>query len=207
MSLKWLEWAKQIQSISQAGLAYSKDVYDIERFQQLRELSAEIMSMYTKLDMEIVKDLFTNEKGYQTPKVDIRAVIFQDHKILLVKEKSDGKWSLPGGWGDVGYSPSEVAVKEIKEETGYDAVANKLLAVLDNTRPHHHHPPSAYHVYKLFIQCTIIGGCATPSIETVDIAFFGKDELPTLSTARNTESQLQMLFEFLENPNKKVVLD
>lgn len=207
MSLKWLEWVKQIQSIAQAGLAYSKDEYDLERFQQLRELSVEIMSMYTKLDMEIVKDLFANEKGYQTPKVDIRAVIFQNRKILLVKEKTDGKWSLPGGWGDVGYSPSEVAVKEVKEETGYDAVSGKLLAVLDNTLPYHHHPPSAFHVYKLFIHCTIIGGCATPSIETVDIDFFGKDELPPLSTARNTESQIQMLFEFLEDPDKKVVLD
>ncbi|WP_042352833.1 NUDIX hydrolase [Bacillus massiliigorillae] len=207
MSIKWLEWAKQMQSIAQAGLMYSKDVFDIERFQQLRDLSCEIISMYTKLDMEIVKDLFANEKGYQTPKVDIRAVIFQDQKILLVKEHSDGKWSLPGGWGDVGYSPSEVAVKEVREETGYNAVAEKLLAVLDNTRPYHHHPPSAYHVYKLFIKCKIVSGSPTSSIETDEIAFFEKDKLPPLSTARNTESQIHMLFEFLDNPNKEVVLD
>ena len=207
MSIKWLEWAKQIQSIAQAGLTYSKDVYDIERFQQLRELSCEIISMYTKLDLETVTNLFATERGYQTPKVDIRAVIFQNQKILLVKEHSDGKWALPGGWGDVGYSPSEVAVKEVKEETGYDAIAKRLLAVLDNTRTYHHHPPSAYHVYKLFIQCEITGGSATTSIETDDVAFFGKDELPILSTPRNTESQIYTLFEFLNDPNKEVILD
>lgn len=207
MNLKWLEWAKQIQSIAQAGLTYSKDVFDLERFQQLRNLSVEIMSTYTTLDMEIVQKLFANETGYQTPKVDIRAVLFKDHKILLIQEKSDGKWALPGGWGDIGYSPSQVAVKEVKEETGYDSEAGRLLAVLDNTCACHNHPPSPYHIYKLFIRCHITGGKPKPGIETTDVAFFAQDELPVLSTARNTEPEIKLLFEFLENPNKEIVLD
>lgn len=120
MTVKWIDWVKQIQSIAQAGLTYSKDVYDIERFQQLRDISVSMMSHYTKTDWEVVENLFASETGYQTPKVDIRAVIFQNEKLLFVKEKSDRKWALPGGWADVGYTPTEVAAKEVLEETGYE---------------------------------------------------------------------------------------
>jgi 8-oxo-dGTP pyrophosphatase MutT (NUDIX family) len=116
MEPSWLAWAKQLQAIAQAGLTYSKDVYDIERFEAIRNLSIEILAKYTEMDSSIMKELFANETGYATPKVDIRAAVFKNNRILLVKEKSDGKWSLPGGWGDVGLSPSEVAVKEVKEE-------------------------------------------------------------------------------------------
>jgi hypothetical protein len=121
MEHKWLEWAKQIQAIAQAGLAYSKDVYDIERFQQLRELSIEIMAEHTETNKELIRTLFANETGYQTPKVDVRGVIFQDNKILLVKEKIDKKWTLPGGWADIGLTPAEAVKKEIFEEAGFIA--------------------------------------------------------------------------------------
>lgn len=131
MEQKWLEWAKEIQSIAQAGLTYSKDVYDLERFEQLRNLSIEIIASHTELDKKIIKNLFANDTGYQTPKVDIRAVVFKENKILMVKENTDGGWSLPGGWGDVGFSPAEVAVKEVREEAGFDVEPIKLIGVLD----------------------------------------------------------------------------
>jgi Hydrolase of X-linked nucleoside diphosphate N terminal/NUDIX domain len=128
MQLKWLEWAKQIQSISQAGLAYSKDMYDLDRFEQLRNLSIEIMNAYTDVEIDKIKTLFASETGYATPKVDIRAVVFNEGKILLVKERTDHAWALPGGWADIGLSPKEVAVKEVMEESGYVVEPIRLCA-------------------------------------------------------------------------------
>ena len=139
MSHKWLEWAKRIQSLSQAGLTFSKDIYDIERYEELRSISAEIMEEHTDLEMEKVRNLFANETGYQTPKVDVRGAVFNDDKILMVKEKIDDRWSLPGGFCDVGLSPTENIVKEIKEESGYDVVHRKLIALLDTTKGIIHH--------------------------------------------------------------------
>ncbi|WP_026041281.1 NUDIX hydrolase [Virgibacillus halodenitrificans] len=205
MSDKWLEWAKRIQSLSQAGLTFSKDIYDIERYEELREISAEIIEEYTDLEMEKIKELFTNETGYQTPKVDIRGAVFKDNKILLVKEKVDNKWSLPGGFCDVGISPAENVVKEIKEESGYETHAGKLVALLDMNK--HDHPAQPYHYYKIFMQCELAGGKAETGIETKDVRFFAEDDLPTLSTGRNTEKQIKMLFEFAKNPNKAAVFD
>ncbi len=129
MSYQWLEWAQRIQALSQSGLAFSKDIYDIERYEELRMISAEIMAEHTGLEMQKIKDLFLNDTGYQTPKVDVRGVIFQDDKILMIKEKIDDRWSLPGGFCDIGLSAAENIIKEIKEESGYDAVPTKLLAV------------------------------------------------------------------------------
>ncbi|SDY19519.1 ADP-ribose pyrophosphatase YjhB, NUDIX family [Evansella caseinilytica] len=205
MKDQWLDWAKQLQSIAQAGLTYSKDVYDLERFEQLRTLSVEIMTKHTDVEMTKITDLFANETGYATPKVDIRAVVFKDEKILLVKETIDGKWSLPGGWADIGYTPGEVAVKETKEEAGFDVKATKLLAVLD--KKCHPHPPSPYHVYKIFIRCEIIGGEPMKGTETSDVAFFAETELPPLSVGRNTTSQIKLAFEYLRNPDKPACFD
>ncbi|WP_201715639.1 NUDIX hydrolase [Rossellomorea arthrocnemi] len=205
MSDKWLEWAKRIQALSQSGLAFSKDVYDIERYEELRSISTEIMQEYTGLNMKTIKDLFTNEKGYQTPKVDVRGVVFKDDNILMVKEKVDDKWSLPGGFCDIGLSPSENIVKEIKEESGYDVTPVKLLALLDLNK--HPHPPQPYHYYKIFIQCKVTGGEAKSGVETKGIGFFKEDHLPELSVGRNTESQIRMLFEFLRDSQKETVFD
>jgi len=205
MSYKWLEWAKKIQSISQAGLTFSKDVYDIERYEELRNLSAQIMREYTGLEMQKIKDLFTNETGYQTPKIDVRGAVFNYNKILLVKEKIDDRWSLPGGFCDIGLSPSENIVKEIKEEAGYDVVPTKLLALLDMNK--HPHPPQAYHYYKLFIQCEIIGGQARNGLETKGVHFYHEDNLPKLSLGRNTDTQIKLLFEFLRDPHKDTIFD
>ena len=126
MNTLWLDWAKRIQALSQSGLAFSKDSYDIERYEELRKISVEIMTEYTDLDMIKIKDLFTNETGYQTPKVDVRGVVFTNEQLLMVKENLDDKWALPGGFCDIGLSPSENVVKEIKEESGFDVMPVKI---------------------------------------------------------------------------------
>ncbi|MCJ8009143.1 NUDIX hydrolase [Lederbergia wuyishanensis] len=205
MNYQWLDWAKRIQALAQAGLEFSKDIYDIERFEELRTISAEIMAVHTNLEIDIIEDLFTNETGYQTPKVDIRGVVFRNEKILMVKENYDDKWSLPGGFCDIGFSPKENIIKEIKEESGFDVRAERLLALLDSNL--HPHPPQPYHYYKIFILCEIIGGEANIGIETNDVQFFSENHLPPLSLNRNTESQIKMLFEFLRDPHKQVILD
>ncbi|MCK0471045.1 NUDIX hydrolase [Halalkalibacter sp. APA_J-10(15)] len=205
MEPKWIEWAKQLQAIAQAGLTYSKDVYDLERFEMIRNLSVEIMAEYTEVDQDRIKELFTNETGYATPKVDIRAVVFQENKILMVKEKADSQWALPGGWGDIGLTPSEVAVKEAKEESGFEVKPVKLIGILD--KKCHPHPPSPYHVYKIFIQCEIIRGQAKKGMETSEVEFFAENELPPLSIERNTESQIHWVFKHLHHPEEPVYVD
>ncbi|WP_164669326.1 NUDIX hydrolase [Virgibacillus doumboii] len=205
MSIKWLEWAKQIQALSQAGLAFTKDVYDKERYEELRSISTEIMAEYTGLEMEKVEELFTNETGYQTPKVDVRGAVFREGDILLVREKVDDRWSLPGGFCDIGLSPSENIVKEIKEESGFDVIHKKLVALLDTHK--HDHPPLPYHYYKLFIHCEIVGGEATKGVETSDVQFFSEHSLPKLSVGRNTEKQMSMLFDYMRNPDQETIFD
>ncbi|MNB70502.1 Phosphatase NudJ [compost metagenome] len=205
MEAKWLSWAKEIQAIAQTGLEYGKDVYDLERYEALRELSIDIMENYTFESREKIKLSFADDKGYSTPKVDIRGVIFQEGKILMVREKNDGKWALPGGWADIGYSPSEVAAKEIWEESGFEARPVRLLAVMD--KKFHGHPPDPYHIYKLFILCEISGGEAAGGVETSEVGFFGEEELPELSVSRNTEAQIRTMFEYLRDPDKPVHLD
>ncbi|MDT3425923.1 ADP-ribose pyrophosphatase YjhB (NUDIX family) [Paenibacillus forsythiae] len=205
MEAKWLTWAKEIQAIAQTGLEYARDVYDIERYEALRELSVDIMANYTLESKEKIRLSFAGDKGYCTPKVDIRGVAFREGRILMVREKIDGKWSLPGGWADIGLSPREIAVKEIREESGFAARAVRLLGVLD--KKFHDHPPEPYHIYKLFILCEIVGGEAEGGLETSEVGFFKEDELPELSVERNTEKQILTMFEFLRQPDKAVILD
>ncbi|OWR27190.1 ADP-ribose pyrophosphatase [Saccharibacillus sp. O23] len=205
MQPKWLEWAKQIQAISQAGLEYSRDAYDLERFEMLRTLSVEIMSEYTGVDTKQIRELFAGESGYATPKVDVRGVIFREERILLVRERLDGAWSLPGGWADIGLSAKENVVKEIREETGYEASAGRLLAVLD--KKFHEHPVSPFHVYKFFFRCEITGGEAAETMETSEVGFFAENELPPLSQERNTDRQVREMFEYLRDPERPAWLD
>ncbi|RKP56844.1 NUDIX domain-containing protein [Cohnella endophytica] len=205
MELKWLSWAKQIQAISQTGLAYTKDAYDQERFEMLRELSVEILNEYTQVESEIIRDLFARETGYATPKVDIRCVVIQANRLLLVKEKLDGAWALPGGWADVGLSPKEIAVKEAKEESGLDVQPVRLLAVLD--KKNHGHPPAPSHVYKMFILCEVIGGTLESGLETTEAAWFDRNALPELSAERNTEAQIVRVWDMVANDEREVWLD
>lgn len=198
MEPKWLEWAKRLQAIAQSGLEYSKDKFDLERFQQVRDISVEILEEYTETSQEKIRDLFCNEKGYQTPKVDVRAVIFAKEKILLVKESMDGCWSMPGGWAEFNLSIKENVVKEVKEEAGLEVEPVRLIAVIDGTRETKTSYP--YGIYKAFVLCEIIGGKFEENIETEESGFFSINELPELSKWRNTKEQVEMCFKsYLEN--------
>lgn len=205
MEEKWLTWAKRLQSIAQAGITYSKDKYDIERFQEIRELSSEILSNYTDISKEKVKDLFCNETGYQTPKVDVRCAIFVKDKILLVKENLDNKWSLPGGWAEVNLSIKENAIKESFEEAGINVKPKKLIALLDKSK--HSTTLNPYGIYKAFVLCEFINGNFKENIETDESRLFSLDNLPTLSTERNNYDQIKMCFDFNENQNLNTIFD
>lgn len=205
MAFDWLNIAKRLEAIAQIGLTYSQDDYDTERYYEIRDISHQIFNHYTDTPLEKIQNLFSRENGYPTPKVDVRGVIFQDKKILLVKEKLDGMWALPGGWADIGYSPAEVVVKEVKEEAGLEIAPVKLLAVFD--KKCHAHPPSALHVYKMFILCTINGGTLNPGMETLEAEFFSQDKLPELSIERNTPEQINLLFKNRLNPEAPTLFD
>lgn len=190
---KWLEWAMEIQSIAQAGLTYGHDEFDKERYERLREISAEILAYKTDMTVEKVKDLFCNETGYQTPKVDTRAAVFENGKILLVHEK-DGRWSLPGGWCDVDQSVAENTVKETMEEAGLEVKPTKLIAVQDRNK--HNTPVYAYGVVKIFVMCTLIGGSFVENIETTETKYFARNEIPeNLANEKVTREQIEMCFD------------
>lgn len=205
MEPKWLSWAKQLQSIAQAGLTYSKDQYDLERFQQIRNLSVEILNEYTEISHEKIKDLFCNEVGYQTPKVDIRGVIFQEDKILLVKESIDGCWSIPGGWAEFNLSIKENVVKEVMEEAGLNIVPKKLIAILDRNK--HNVPVIPYGIYKIFVLCEVVDGSFQENIETEESGYFTLTDLPPLSVDRNTRKQIEMCFDAKTRDNNFVIFD
>ena len=197
---QWLAWAKEVQAIAQNGLAYSQDrPFDAQRYGRLQELATEMMASQTNLDDEQILAIFRHETGYATPKVDARGVIFKDNKILLVQEL-DGTWSLPGGWIDVNESPREAVVREIWEESGYEARPIKLLSVFDRTK-HPHQPKRPFHLYKLFILCELTGGKPTTSIETTGVDFFEEDNLPPISISRVTPCQIRRAFEHSRNPD------
>ena len=189
---KWLQWAIELQSLAQAGLTYGKDAYDMERYERIREISAEILSSMSDIPTEIVRNLFCNETGYQTPKIDTRAAIFKDGKILLVRE-NNGKWSLPGGWCDVNVSVGENTIKEVKEESGLDVNAVSIIAIQDRAK--HNLPLYAYGICKVFVLCTIVGGCFQENIETTGFDFFSENNLPELAKEKNNEEQIRMCFD------------
>lgn len=201
---KWLELIIEIQSLAQNGLAYTNNVYDKERFERLRDISVEMLSMKSDLSLEKVKDLFCSEKGYQTPKLDTRAVIFKDDKILLVKE-NNGTWSLPGGWVDVLESVASNTVKEAKEETGLDAVPKRIIAIQDRNK--HNKPIYAYGICKIFVLCEVIGGKFEKNIETIETNYFSLDELPLLAEAKTNKEQIEMCFKAVNDESWQVQFD
>jgi ADP-ribose pyrophosphatase YjhB (NUDIX family) len=197
--MRWLEWSRRLQSLAQNGLTYCKDPYDEQRYNELRSIAAEMMAAGAGLDESTsVLEAFRLEEGYATPKIDIRSAVFDGDKILLVRERSDGLWTLPGGWADVGESPSLAAVRETKEESGFDVVVKKLAAVYD--RDKHQHPPIQHHVFKLFFLCELRGGSAAESVETSGVNFFAEGELPPLSLTRVVEAQIHHMFDHHRNP-------
>jgi len=202
----WLKWAKELAAISQNGLTFSDNAYDIERYQAVRRIAAAMMSAQSNLDADALMALFEREEGYATPKVDVRGVVFRENRILLVKEKIDGGWTLPGGWADPCQSPSEGVVREIREESGYESEARRLLAVYDRSK-HPHKPPLPFHIYKMFFLCEITGGSPKVSHETTAVDFFPEDHLPELSISRVLPDQIARMFEYYRNPDWPVYFD
>lgn len=202
---KWLKWAIEIQSLAQAGLAYTDNVYDIERYERLREISAEMIEEKSNISLEKVKELFCNETGYQTPKLDTRAAIFKDDKILLTHE-NNGKWSLPGGWCDVLESVGSNTIKEVKEETGLDVKTLKVISIQDRNK--HNKPVYAYGVCKVFVLCNVIGGKFEENIETTETKYFALEEIPKdLAEEKTNKEQIKMCFDAYKDKNWKTQFD
>ena len=202
---RWLKWAMEIQSLAQSGLAYTQNKYDIERYERLREISAEILSEKTSLNLDKVKNLFCNETGYQTPKLDTRAAIFKGNKILLVHE-NNGTWALPGGWCDVLESVKSNTEKEVKEETGLDAKAVKIISIQDRNK--HNKPAYAYGVCKVFVLCDILGGEFIENIETTGTQYFSLDDLPSnLAEEKSNKEQIEMCFNAYYDKNWQTQFD
>ena len=205
MSYEWLSWARRLQAIAKNGLTFTTNPFDVERFREIHEIACEIMARHSDLDADSAHALFRGEKGYATPKVDVRGFTLRGRNLLMIKEKVDGLWSLPGGWADVNVSPAEAVVKEIFEESGYHARAVRLLAVYDRNK--HGHTPYPFHAYKLFFHCELTGGSPARSIETEDVDFFDLDRLPPLSIGRVTEAQIRRLTLLAGDPRSAADFD
>ena len=201
----WLNWAVELQAIAQSALAYCKDPYDIERFLRIREISAEMVSHQSEFPLEKVRDLFCCERGYQTPKLDCRGVVFQDGKILMVQETS-GLWTLPGGWMDIGLTVGENTAKEVKEEAGLDVIPRRLIAVQDWVKNNHPVNP-VYSICKVFVECELRCGEFAPNMETVAMGWFSLDELPPLLTEKSTMEQIQLCFQAQGQEHWQTVFD
>ena len=201
----WLDWAQRLQALGRIGLSFTTNPFDIERYEEIEKIAAEMMAAGSGEAFPAVHQTFMKEAGYMTPKVDVRGVVFRDEKILLVKELSDGGWTLPGGWADVNEPPGLAAEREVFEESGFEARAFRLMALYD--RNQHGFPPYLYHVYKVFIECELTGGKAKASIETDGADFFAEDALPPLSLTRITHEVLIRIFELHRNPQTPADFD
>lgn len=205
MNNKWLEWASELQSIAQAGLTFSADRYDLDRYEKLRSIVVEILHEYTEIDNTKIRDLFASETGYQTPKVDIRASVFKEGRILMVREKIDGAWSLPGGWADVNTSVSESAVRECLEEAGAIVKPKRIIAIHLGNR--HNNANFPFTIYKIFVECELVENSFKENIETLGADFFEPDKLPELSFTRNTPDQIKMCFDAKKSKLFETIFD
>ncbi len=201
----WLTWARELQALGQTGLNFSLSDYDTERYQRLLHIAAEIIAHHSTLQESDALLSFQSQQGYATPKIDVRSAVIHDDKILLVRERSDGRWSLPGGWADVGNRPSQVAVRETKEESGYDVAVDRLVGVYDANRSGR--PMELYHAFKLVFLSHLTGGSAKPSIETSEVNFFNWSSLPPLSSNRTNERHLVDIQTAFDHPDTPAVFD
>jgi ADP-ribose pyrophosphatase YjhB (NUDIX family) len=202
----WLQLAREIQALSQTGFTYSTDHFNTARYQRLMEIAAEIVHAYSGLSKEPLLQDFLAQPGYATPKVDVRAAIIQKNKILLVQERSDQRWSMPGGWADVGEAPSAMVVREVREESGYEVAARKVIGVFDANRSNAV-PIEFFHAYKIIFLCEITGGQARAGDETLAAEFFGLDALPALSARRTDERHLREAFAHAADPGRPALFD
>jgi len=197
--------AQRIQAIAQTGLAYALNSYDVDRYTELSALAAEMIAGPDPEGADFVTRLFASERGHATPKIDVRAAVFQEGRLLLVREVADGGWSLPGGWAEVGQSAAESVEREVREESGYIVKAVKLLACWDRNR--HPHPPIPFHAYKLVFRCELLGGTPAASSETTEVGFFAEDRIPPLSLTRTLPEQIRFVFEHLRDPEAPTAFD
>jgi len=201
---KWLDWAREIFSLSQAGLTYSGNEFDIERYKRLHEITAEMIASQTEIPKEMVLKNFSMQVGYVTPKIDVRGAVVQDNKILLIQERDNGKWAMPGGWADLGDAPASMVEREVWEESGFRVKAEKVVAVIDANRVQ---PFEFYHAYKIIFLCKILGGEPSISHETQAVDFFDQNNLPPLSEYRTNASMLQEVFVHIKDPNRQTAFD
>jgi len=201
---KWIAWAREIFSLSQTGLTYNKNEFDIERYKRLQEISAEMIESQSELSKESVLKSFSMQAGYATPKIDVRGAVVHEGKILLIQERMDERWSMPGGWADLGNAPASVAEREVWEESGYHVKAEKVVAVLDANRIE---PLEFYHAFKIIFLCKLIGGEPKTSHETMGVDFFDLNDLPPLSLFRTNEEMLQEVFAHVKDPTRPTTFD
>jgi len=202
----WAPLLRELAAIAETGRCYAGDPYDRERYERLAVLAAALIAVPTRTDPAVIAELLRDVPGYVTPKVDVRAGLFRDGRILLVREATDGLWSLPGGFADVNLSPAEAVEAEIEQETGFTARATKLVALVDRRR-HHPASPRLTYCYKAFFLAEITGGAARPSLETTAVDFFAEDSLPPLSTGRVTAPQIALLYAHWRQPVLPTVFD
>jgi ADP-ribose pyrophosphatase YjhB (NUDIX family) len=202
---RWLQWAREIQAVSQTGLTYASSEYEVQRYQRLTEIAAEIVQDHAGLPKEGLLRDFLSQPGYATPKVDVRGAVVRDDQILLVQERADGCWCMPGGWADVGDLPSQMVVREVWEESGFHVVPRKVVGVYDANRSGR--PLELYHAYKLVFLCELTGGEARPSDETLDVRFFPFDDLPPLSLSRTHPRHLDEVEAHLRDPDRPAEFD
>lgn len=200
----WLQWAVELQSIAQAGLYYGKDVFDRERYERVRKIAAEILAYQAEIPLPRVEEVFCNEGGYQTPKLDTRAAIFREDKILLVREQN-GAWALPGGWVDPGLSVKENVEKEAREEAGLEVTARRIIAVHD--RGKHNVKVHAHKIIAVYVLCDALGGHFEQNSETSESGYFALDALPELALEKNTKEQIAMCFEAYRSENWRTEFD
>ncbi|HSL44062.1 MAG TPA: NUDIX hydrolase N-terminal domain-containing protein [Anaerolineales bacterium] len=203
-SPKWLEWAREIFSLSQSGLTYSGNPYDIERYKRLQEITAEMIESESDISRESVLESFSMQAGYITPKIDVRGAVVQDGKILLIQERADGMWAMPGGWADLGDAPASMVEREVWEESGFRVKAEKVVAVIDANRIE---PFEFYHAYKIIFLCRLLDGEPRTSHETLAVEFFDPNHLPPLSVYRTNEAMLQEVFAHVESPDRPTAFD
>lgn len=204
-AFNWLVIAREIQQLSQTGMAFASNDYEKQRHTRLTEIASEIIANHTLLEKESLRKVLMNQPGYATPKIDIRAAVVKDNKILLVQEKTDNCWAMPGGWADVGDIPSEVASRECKEESGFDVKPIKVIGVFDANRSGR--PLEFFHAFKIIFLCRLIGGVAKPSDETLDAGFFDFNNLPPLSLNRTNEKHLNEIKLHLADNNRQTYFD
>jgi ADP-ribose pyrophosphatase YjhB (NUDIX family) len=201
----WIAIAQRIQALAQTGLTYATGPYDLERYSELAGIAANMIAGPEPQQVALAARLFAAEAGYATPKVDVRAAVFQDDRILLVRELEDGCWTFPGGWAEVGQSAAESVEREVREESGYLVKAVKLLACWDRDR--YPHPAIPFHAYKLLFRCELVGGSPSASSETTEVGFFAQDQIPPLSTTRTLPGQISFAFASLYDPDAPTVFD